>query len=61
MVAWLRTLGSTSMAAPSQAQIDAEIALLAPPEPEIPEAAEGAASDVMDALKEQAEDAAAGN
>ena len=33
MIAWLRTLGS-SKALPSQSEIDAELALLAPPEPE---------------------------
>lgn len=57
MIAWLRTLGSTSMGLPSQAQINAEVALLAPAEPE---AEEGAADQVMDALKEQAKDAAHG-
>jgi len=60
MIAWLRTLGSTSMALPSQAQIDAEIALLAPPQPEVVDEAISAGEQVIDALKEQAEDAAAG-
>ena len=43
MIAWLRTQGSSGMALPSQAQIDAEAAKLAPPEPE--EGAEEAAEE----------------
>ena len=57
MIAWLNSLGS-NISAPSQAQIDAELALLAPAESE---ADANAAEGVMDALKEQAEDAAAGH
>jgi len=56
MIAWLKTLGSP-LGAPSQSQINEELALLAPPEPEV---SEDAGDQVMDALKDQAEKTAAG-
>ncbi|MFK7839414.1 MAG: cytochrome c family protein [Bdellovibrionales bacterium] len=56
MIAWLRTLGSASKPLPSQADIDAELALLAPPAPVV-EVDASAADQIMDALKEQAVEA----
>ena len=57
MIAWLRTLSSSPEPMPNAAEIAEEVSLLAPPEPEIEEAAD-AGEKVMDALKDQAEEAA---
>lgn len=47
MIAWLRTLGSTSYPLPTQAQIAAEKAELAPPEPEVTEETVEAAAETV--------------
>lgn len=51
MVAWLRTLGS-SKAMPTQGEIDAELALLAPPEEDAEGESENADEDAADVAEE---------
>lgn len=55
MIAWLRTQGSGSFPLPSAGEIEAEKAALAPPEPEVDEAAnEGEEASAEDAAAEPA-------
>lgn len=55
MIAWLRQQGSGSFAMPSAAEIEAEKAALAPPEPEVEESAD--ASEVAPAVEGEAAEA----